>query len=791
MGPLDGYPRAQAPMSTQRHYMDMKRWRAPDLTSLAAVFLSVALAAPAQATRRTGATNTNAQTAVSGPGSTIPNGASIKGPASAQAPTLITGVLTTINPIVIPGETTAKGPVAAFTPAARPSNDIVLPNSKITPKGPILGPDSKAVTEHNEKKLPHAEFVSDKKDGPLAAEAAQNEDLQLMLEGASGGGKTTNKGADARISNDATSVLAKLASIGALFDGGSTRKGMEANAAAPNPTVYNGRYHVGFRDGMQLNPADIEKGADHVGQWRLGDDAFKKQRSVEDLVEELELQPHHAQWLTDEIFTDRLTGLRNAIYLRENETEIVAANDNLITMKLDWLKEINDGVSHAAGDRFLELFGKIGNKIVGEEALLIRRSPTGFAAFVSGDEEKARLVAQALRIGIEQELGNDNKPIIKSLNEKAPMSTTISAGLARLALENQKASDIMPEDLTELGTLARARSKGLKNTASHEVYKRTYERAEEARMAAKDEAGGNTVAIHDEAKGIRFDESPTIQELEEAFAERDIQAWPAGDKEIGLPETEPDTVGDEIPGKTMREKVMWIAPNPELRDTINALMRKVYNNHLSGLHNRRWLDDNLEDVLGFFTEIHAIDIDHFGNVNKQVGEEEADRALGVLGKILHEQARGKPAIVLHLSGEEFFILTRMGPNRATKFAHKVRQHVGDNLGRRTNLRDKKTGDIVQPTISVGISPIVETNDLPNSEIRDKILEESEEALKKSKNMGRNWVSLFGSKSSWLDRAVGGLHALQKSVEPIPGIGRFASNAVKKVAKGVRRWGSTN
>jgi diguanylate cyclase (GGDEF)-like protein len=729
------------------------------LKPLLAALVSAALSAPAQASSRAGRTSGSANPANAAAKIGVNSNASGAN-VSAQAPALIQGVLSPLDPAVLPEEASGEeanaqaAPAARLAPLSADRKDLHLPkpaggSSRVKIAGQTAGPPRNAKTASND--------------------SAPGEELRLASEKA---GATDAAEKDGGSPDSASGVLAKLASFGALFDGGSASRN-PGDAAVPSDSKGT-RYHMGFSRGMRLNAADLERGVQRVGEWRLNDDAFEKQPSVENLIGSMNLKAQHAVWLENQIFTDRLTGLRNAIYLREKRDELVAANDNLVTMKLDWLKEINDGVSHAAGDRFLELFGQIGKSIVGDEATLIRRSPTGFAALIPGDREKARLIAQALRLGIEQELGNGKKPVVRSLDDHAPVATTISAGLARLAKENADAGDVAAGEIEFAG-----RTGG-------EIYKRAYARAEEARMSAKDDNGGNTVAFVD-GETVRFDENPTIEELKDSFSERDIKAWPSLGIDISAENAESpsDEIGETIPGRTMREKVMYIAPSPELRETINALMRKVYNNHLSGLHNRRWLDDNLNEVFGFFTEIHAIDIDKFGDVNKLVGEEEADRSLGVLGKILHEQAQGKPALALHLSGEEFFILTRMGPDRAAQFAHRVREHVAETLGRRSNLRDKETGEAVHPTISIGISPIPHSKELAGEQVRDQILEESEEALKRSKNMGRNWVSVFGSESTLLDRSVSVVHGMKERTAGVPGVSRaFAAlgRALRRLAK---------
>lgn len=533
--------------------------------------------------------------------------------------------------------------------------------------------------------------------------------------------------------------------IGVFFDGSRTRPNAENAADLPR---------AGANDDLR-----------RTREWRLGIEAFERQAPVEELIAALDLEPDHRNWLTDTIFGDRLTGLKNALYLREKQEEIVRGSEAMITIKLDWLKEINDGVSHAAGDAFLKGFGIIGRKIVGREGVVIRRSPTGFAIFVRGDAGKARVIAEAVRLGVERELSSE-RALASELKSKEPVKTTISAGVAELL-----------KDAIENG----ADNGGM---TAQKAYAKAYRRAEEARQKAKDDAGGNRVAYHD-GRAVRFDRQRTLEELREEMAGEKIEAWPRVRREITSMNLEPDRRGDAIPGRTIRDKVLYIAPNPELRETINALMRKIYNNHLSGLHNRRWLDDNLRETLDFFTEIHAIDIDNFGEVNKRVGEDEADRALRVLGRVLHDETEGEPALALHLSGEEFFLLTRMGPERALRFAHRVRKSVAARLGRETGLRDRETGTPVNPTVSIGIAPIPNAPEYAPETLRDRILNDSEEALKTSKRRGRNWVSAFEVPPGWLDRAVETASSLRERAARVPFVGPKLSAALRALGDALR------
>ena len=178
--------------------------------------------------------------------------------------------------------------------------------------------------------------------------------------------------------------------------------------------------------------------------------------------------------------------------------------------------------------------------------------------------------------------------------------------------------------------------------------------------------------------------------------------------------------------------------NPELRV---ALFDVVYRDRLSGLPNRRWLFDHFDRVVGprGFTRYIALDLDRFGAINDRFGEEKADEVLRELGRILSDAARGEDAFALHLSGEEFVLLSRRADPR--ELAERARAAVRDNLGPRAarhGIVDPATGAPLTMTASFGIGNI-ESRNGRGDQVLTLATAMAESMLQRAKDRGRDRV----------------------------------------------------
>ena len=126
-----------------------------------------------------------------------------------------------------------------------------------------------------------------------------------------------------------------------------------------------------------------------------------------------------------------------------------------------------------------------------------------------------------------------------------------------------------------------------------------------------------------------------------------------------------------------------------------------------------------------------IDIDKFKNINDTYGHIIGDKIIILLANKLMNSVR-KSDTIARFGGEEFAILL---PNtnimQANNFAQKLRKEV-------EKITYKDSTIVINFTISLGVS---EFDSKEDSNI-DGVLNKADKALYKSKNSGRNRVSIY-------------------------------------------------
>ncbi len=153
---------------------------------------------------------------------------------------------------------------------------------------------------------------------------------------------------------------------------------------------------------------------------------------------------------------------------------------------------------------------------------------------------------------------------------------------------------------------------------------------------------------------------------------------------------------------------------------------------LTGLYNRRYLDERLETELeraqryGLSLSFMMIDIDHFKHFNDEFGHETGDQVLQTLAKVMQELVRTSD-IPCRYGGEEFvIILTNTNQAGAQDLAERLRQRVEAT---------PMAGEHV--TISIGVASHSASHPHNSAEL----LQRADAALYRSKAEGRNRVTL--------------------------------------------------
>ena len=166
--------------------------------------------------------------------------------------------------------------------------------------------------------------------------------------------------------------------------------------------------------------------------------------------------------------------------------------------------------------------------------------------------------------------------------------------------------------------------------------------------------------------------------------------------------------------------------------TIEKNKESAFRDSLTGLYNRRYFDDNLDNCLKisqrFEQSISLImfDLDYFKSVNDTYGHLVGDKTLRAISNAAVKQCRSMDTIARY-GGEEFVIVCpQTNQNEAVQLAERIRQKI-------IQLAVKELGFPGPQTISVGVISLIPT---PMIEAHD-IINRADNALYKAKKQGRN------------------------------------------------------
>jgi len=169
-------------------------------------------------------------------------------------------------------------------------------------------------------------------------------------------------------------------------------------------------------------------------------------------------------------------------------------------------------------------------------------------------------------------------------------------------------------------------------------------------------------------------------------------------------------------------------------DALNReLTRTARLDTVTGIGNRRALDEALAALAGRRLAAVLLDLDHFKAFNDRNGHLSGDAALTRIGEILRAVVRGHD-LVFRYGGEEFLILLPGGDlSGATSLAERVRSAVE---------KDERTG-----TWGLTMSAGVAVADRFNSANPTQLLRRADNALYQAKRLGRNRVAVDGGIAS--------------------------------------------
>ena len=172
-----------------------------------------------------------------------------------------------------------------------------------------------------------------------------------------------------------------------------------------------------------------------------------------------------------------------------------------------------------------------------------------------------------------------------------------------------------------------------------------------------------------------------------------------------------------------------------LRDSVQSSMEMAVMDQLTGLHNRRFMDNRLavmfdESALRARSlSLLVLDIDHFKSVNDSWGHDAGDEVLREFADRVRACTRGID-LVARMGGEEVVVvLPDTGSDAAYRVAERIRERVESSpFAVQNNTRDIKV------TVSVGVS-----NRRAGDASSADMMKRADDALYRAKAGGRNRV----------------------------------------------------
>lgn len=170
----------------------------------------------------------------------------------------------------------------------------------------------------------------------------------------------------------------------------------------------------------------------------------------------------------------------------------------------------------------------------------------------------------------------------------------------------------------------------------------------------------------------------------------------------------------------------------ETNDIIAELNKKVLRDDLTGLYNRRYINQRLPTDIDYAKKhkerltVIMLDIDYFKRINDTYGHVAGDLVLKGLSRVLSANIRKDYDWVARYGGDEFIIILK---NSDQEIATKVMKEIQDTV---ENMSIRFDDNEININISIG-SSIVN----PGEKDFDRIIYEVDENLRKAKDNGKN------------------------------------------------------
>ena len=162
-----------------------------------------------------------------------------------------------------------------------------------------------------------------------------------------------------------------------------------------------------------------------------------------------------------------------------------------------------------------------------------------------------------------------------------------------------------------------------------------------------------------------------------------------------------------------------------------AIKESSQKDPLTGIYNRKYLQEIQEKLPLEKYVLAALDIDHFKHINDTYGHDIGDSVLKELALIMQNSIRNKEDILIRYGGEEFVILAKVDKGNRTN-AKQVIERIFSNIQQhKLNVTPEAT---IQVTVSIGLHLY------PHYERGfEQAFKEADKALYLAKGEGRNQI----------------------------------------------------
>lgn len=193
---------------------------------------------------------------------------------------------------------------------------------------------------------------------------------------------------------------------------------------------------------------------------------------------------------------------------------------------------------------------------------------------------------------------------------------------------------------------------------------------------------------------------------------------------------------ERVYGIERRDEIGEIATTvQDMKDSLVDAIDKAHYDALTGLYNRRFLDENLRRIIkslsrsGGNLSVMMLDIDFFKEYNDTYGHDIGDICLKTVADVFANNITREDDFVARYGGEEFVVvLPNTDENGARIMANRLLENV-----RECKILHEKSAAASYVTISIGIT----TGRVKHAQSSDEYIKRADEALYISKNNGRN------------------------------------------------------